>query len=137
MLNQYRATNCETGEVIEGIIKDIARHICVTDCTARNAARNGAKVAKVWTVERIASKKGFDKICDRCGKQFYGCRHDVRYCSDECLKEATKDRAKELRQIRHEAKRVRREKQQSITQIAIKARQAGMTYGQYVAKMGL
>lgn len=137
MANQYRATNQKTGEVIEGTIKELAKQLNAPDYAFRNAVRYGGMVDKMWTVERVESVPGFEKNCARCGKQFYGCRQDVRYCCVECQKEATKERAKELRQIKQEEMRKRRDRQQSIAQIAIKARQAGMTYGQYVAQMGL
>ena len=137
MLNQFRATNSDTGEVIEGIIKDVAKHICVSESTARGAARNGHKVLNVWSIVQLPPVEGFDKVCEWCGTEFKGCRHDVRFCCTACQKEATKERAKVLRKMRLEENRKRLERQQTITQIAVKARQAGMTYGQYVARMGL
>lgn len=71
--------------------------------------------------------------CAVCNKLYIATRGNAKYCSAECRREV--DYASK-RAYKAEHKKPRKKKQ-SITEIAIEARKAGMTYGQHVAKMGL
>ena len=76
------------------------------------------------------------KTCHICGKRFIG-YNATKYCGLECSRVANRDRNKRF----HENEKVRKRKANSnetaIVDIAVEARKAGMSYGQYVAKMGL
>ena len=86
------------------------------------------------------------KTCGICGKEYYGYQSS-RFCGAECRKKRAKwldeihaERKTELRRAREREKRMAKkalEGRKTITDIANEARQAGMTYGQYVARMGL
>ena len=52
-----------------------------------------------------------------------------KYCCDDCKKMG----AKKIRQ----AERTKRKPSTSVRDVAKKAREQGLTYGQYVAKIGL
>ena len=71
--------------------------------------------------------------CLMCNKLYIATRSNAKYCSAACRREV--DYASKRAYRAEDTKP--REKKQSITDIAVAARQAGMTYGQYVAKMGL
>ena len=75
--------------------------------------------------------------CDMCGKEFEP-RPNQRYCCAECKAKAAHLAA--IRQEENRKERILKRKtyqNQSIVDIAVAARKAGMTYGQYVMKMGL
>lgn len=77
------------------------------------------------------------KECRCCKKKFSTKRMNQYYCSEEC---ATKAKLKYQRE--YEAEKKKKEKSDKkpkkkineLTRMAIEARAAGMTYGQYVAK---
>lgn len=71
------------------------------------------------------------KKCKYCGKEFNSTKNDRRYCSDECRKKSQLEMSKKRRKGAHIKK-----PNAAVVDIAVKAREAGMTYGQYVAKMG-
>ena len=64
-------------------------------------------------------RKNNENVCKICGKFFQSDFKNVKYCSDECKKATKKPDEKKL----------------SAEELAVKAKQAGMSYGQYVAKM--
>lgn len=68
------------------------------------------------------------KKCDYCKKDFYAANHNKKYCSKECMKAAQKERDK----ARYEEKKKELERP-TLTEINRRAREAGMSYGQYVA----
>lgn len=77
------------------------------------------------------------KKCAYCGKEFTGL-HSRRYCSEECKKlgytERLRKEAEKKKQNRKKPARKKGKPNQEIIDIAVLARQAGMTYGQYVAQ---
>lgn len=88
------------------------------------------------------------KKCENCGKIFASYRPQHIFCNPECKKEATTKKRKERRVQERERRMLEQkmEKEQptkikkkvnAIEDIANAASRAGMTYGQYVAKMGL
>ena len=72
--------------------------------------------------------------CKCCGKPFETQQIATKYCSKECARDGRLDmkrkRERELRQME-------KAKSNTLVDIAVEARNAGMTYGQYVAAMKL
>ena len=71
-----------------------------------------------------------------------------KYCSDKCSDIASKEKEASWKRKAREAERkekeavnrkrtVKAEKKLSLVDIAVAARKAGMSYGQYVGRMGL
>lgn len=79
--------------------------------------------------------------CVVCSKAFVATRENTICCSEPCKKKRRLQVAAQQRKIAAQkserAKEKKEKKQRSITDIAVAARHAGMTYGQYVARMGL
>lgn len=73
--------------------------------------------------------------CGICGKKFEGYLSS-KYCSDECRRTARRQNDRESDARRKYRKKEKKVKNQtvSISDIAKLARQAGMSYGQYVAE---
>lgn len=71
-------------------------------------------------------------ICEICGKEFIR-RTNKKYCSAPCVKTARKrwDQRK-----RHPERFREKPSCPTVGEVAAKARELGMTYGQYVAKHG-
>lgn len=82
--------------------------------------------------------------CEMCGCEFMA-KHGNRRNCDKCKSEKTKKYKSEYRQKWKSVGKETRKKPEkktekpvfSITEIAKRASAAGMTYGQYVAEMGL
>lgn len=66
------------------------------------------------------------KKCKICGREFVAVNWCNVYCSDECRKIGVRKN--------EEAKKRSEHPNEEIVRIAIKARAAGMSYGQYVAQ---
>lgn len=77
------------------------------------------------------------KQCTICGASYETTNIHAKYCSDVCRKKASKEMHRRSRAKQKEELERKKNMQQNIIDIAVLARQAGMTYGQYVAKMGL
>ena len=84
------------------------------------------------------------KKCAYCKDPFVPARADVECCCKECSKawynmKANKayreQRLRDKEQLESMRPRKRGKPKQSVAEIAVAARAAGMTYGQYVAKM--
>ncbi len=71
------------------------------------------------------------KKCKYCGKEFDATKSKRLYCSDKCKKSFWKKKDIKRKHGVHMEK-----PNAAVVDIAVKAREAGMTYGQYVAKMG-
>ncbi len=83
------------------------------------------------------------KKCAVCGSPVTTQKTGAKYCGEKCKLKANKAQAKERRMV---AKILAKEKAEQeanaerppgIADIAKMARRAGMSYGQYVLKMGL
>ena len=61
----YKATNEETGEVIEGGARDLARNLGVTANSIYNAASDGFRVRGAWLIYRNIKKPDVETKCDR------------------------------------------------------------------------
>lgn len=81
------------------------------------------------------------KKCENCGKIFASYKPQHIFCNPECKKEATTKKRKERRMLEQQMEKEQptktKKKVNAIEDIANAASRAGMTYGQYVAKMGL
>lgn len=77
-------------------------------------------------------------ICRVCGKQFDTLSSRKKCCSKECAKQNSKNTQKiwwdKQKGIRRTEKK---EKKATVTDIAVKARELGMSYGQYTAMLWL
>lgn len=72
--------------------------------------------------------------CVVCNKLYIATRANAKYCSATCREIGTSELKSAYREQQKVAK-PKRKKKQSVTEIAVAARKAGMTYGQYVAMM--
>lgn len=70
------------------------------------------------------------KKCKYCGKEFDATKSKRLYCSDKCKKSRWREKDKKRKYGVH-----MENPNAAVVDIAVKAREAGMTYGQYVAKM--
>jgi hypothetical protein len=67
----YRATNEETGEVIEGGARDLARTLGVTSNSIYNAASDGFRVNGKWLIYREIKNVDTETKCDRISPQLF------------------------------------------------------------------
>lgn len=67
----YRATNEETGEVIEGGARDLARNLGVTANSIYNAASDGFRVNGKWLIYREIKNVDMETKCDRLSPQLF------------------------------------------------------------------
>lgn len=87
-------------------------------------------------------------ICLNCKRKYHAKKSMQKYCCMQCYLESCgntekvetdvailKEERDRKKKEREALKRRRRNSVQSLNEIARKAREAGMTYGQYVAKM--
>lgn len=86
----------------------------------------------------IKEKKQHKAVCDVCGKEFEA-SGPAKYCCDTCRNTGSKMR-KTIREqgkaSKKEKKKIKKQQQAELSIAAMKARKAGMSYGQYVAKYG-
>lgn len=76
--------------------------------------------------------------CDICGNVFEGRNCNSRYCSVKCRKSAASEKARGKYQREQMRKNMPVKKRgMSLTEIAVAASKAGLTYGQYVSREGL
>ena len=83
------------------------------------------------TLEVSSKKTIMQKKCKYCGKEFDATKSKRLYCSDKCKKSRWREKDKKRKYGVH-----MENPNAAVVDIAVKAREAGMTYGQYVAKMG-
>ena len=77
-----------------------------------------------------------EAACEECGIIFDKKTNNQRYCCPECKKIGQRRKAREYYRAHYVPKGQAEEKKKppSLTEINQKARAAGMTYGQYMAK---
>lgn len=75
--------------------------------------------------------------CLICGKTYTAIRPNAKYCGESCADFAFKAKRQEREKKAKEKRKSEKKKTNSISEIEIKARDAGMTYGHYVAKMSV
>jgi hypothetical protein len=67
----YKATNEETGEVIEGGARDLARNLGVITNSIYNAASDGFRVNGKWLIYREVKNVDMETKCDRIPPQLF------------------------------------------------------------------
>ena len=86
----------------------------------------------------MSRKQMFKITCKICGKEFIANSCQRSLCSDKC-KEETKLRIARERALKLEKEnnreKYRKENRKAIVDLAVEARKAGMTYGQYTAML--
>ena len=98
-----------------------------TSCS--NAVYCSKECARIWHNKAKAMRRKENKrYCVVCGTELTDYQHR-RYCSEECKKN---NKVKY-----YQPKKAKKEKVTSLDDIALKAREEGLTYGQYVVKYRL
>jgi predicted amidophosphoribosyltransferase len=88
------------------------------------------------------AKIGDKSICQRCGAEFSLMNGCQRYCGKECSKEMSRIKHKMWQRNNYgkpksEMQETKVMKNKAIRDINAEAMKAGMSYGKYVAMMGL
>lgn len=78
----------------------------------------------------------YPRICVTCGKLFYTYSKRAKYCSVQCSRKAYNDSLKSPANVEGKKKRRRTKKVPTIREIVVRAEEVGMSYGEYVARMG-
>lgn len=115
---------------------------CSDECKAERIRNN----ARDWQRRRLAAKKAERakaqvlKKCEICGQEFAPRRPGVFCCSKECSKVRAREHQKAYLKAaethkKQEAEKAKKRKPESLEAINRKAREAGMTYGQYMVLM--
>lgn len=79
------------------------------------------------------------RYCKCCGKPFETIYIAAKYCGESCRVDSQRREKMERQRERRKMEKAEKEKTKSATIVSIdaEARKAGMSYGQYVAKMGI
>lgn len=115
------------------------RKYCGEECAAKAAYQRKKDYA-------LNGKKMFNVECEICGKIFVTCYSQKVTCSPECKHERAKKMAIGWNRARREAilngtrpapnrKKPKQKKVATVEEIQKKAREAGMSYGQYMARL--
>ena len=74
--------------------------------------------------------------CDWCKKEYLASNRNSKYCCIDCKNSNRKERSNILSRQRYEKQKrnMKTRNNNMLTEISKKAREAGMSYGQYVAK---
>lgn len=86
-----------------------------------------------------SGKRGYIRICVRCGKQLLGVGRSAKYCP-ECRRITAIEKSRQRERLKRE--RLKRERARrpptcpDVRTVAARADAAGMSYGQYVAVTG-
>ena len=72
--------------------------------------------------------------CEYCQNEFIATRSNAKFCSAACRYYGT---LKQEKKKRSDSPPSKKDTSQTFVEIAVAARKAGMSYGKYVAKMGL
>ena len=79
-----------------------------------------------------SGKRGYIRICVRCGVTMYGVGRRAMYCL-ECRRIAANEKSRQRERLKRERAR-RTPAGPDVREVAAQADAAGMTYGQYVAR---
>ena len=93
----------------------------------------------------LENKGGYVMNCKHCNKPFYPKNGRFKYCSTECrldekkiqMVSISKTHAEERKKLKKIKQPIKPKQKQTIAEINILAKNAGMTYGEYVSKMGV
>lgn len=109
-------------------LKEWSKIVGISYCTLCERYKKGYR-------GEILLMKARTRNCKICGKEFTTKCYATKCCSDECVKENARRNAK----LRDERKKLqpKKEKKLTLTEIAVMAKEAGMSYGQYSAMLAL
>ena len=79
-----------------------------------------------------SGKRGYIRVCVRCGVTMYGVGRQAMYCP-ECRRIAANEKSRQRERLKRERAR-RPPTGPDVREVAAQADAAGMTYGQYVAR---
>lgn len=79
-----------------------------------------------------SGKRGYIRICVRCGKQLLGVGRSAKYCP-ECRRITAIEKSRQRERLKRERAR-RPPTCPDVREVAAQADAAGMSYGQYVAR---
>ncbi len=79
-----------------------------------------------------SGKRGYIRVCVRCGVTMYGVGRRAMYCP-ECRRIASNEKSRQRERLKRERAR-RPPTGPGVREVAAQADAAGMTYGQYVAR---
>lgn len=79
-----------------------------------------------------SGKRGYIRVCVRCGVTMYGVGRRAMYCP-ECRRIASNEKSRQRERLKRERAR-RTPAGPDVREVAAQADAAGMTYGQYVAR---
>ena len=79
-----------------------------------------------------SGKRGYIRVCARCGVTMYGVGRRAMYCS-ECRRIVANEKSRQRERLKRERAR-RSPTGPDVREVAAQADAAGMTYGQYVAR---
>ena len=80
------------------------------------------------------SDRLYKKYCEYCGKPFYSYSKRAKYCSAVCARHVYNETMKKPKE---ETKRRKTKKILTIQEVVRRAEEVGMSYGEYVAKVGI
>ena len=72
--------------------------------------------------------------CEICGEVFNRISYNQRYCGEKCKREANILRSREKRRT-EKLNAQTKTKHETLSEVAARARDAGMTYGQYMVSL--
>ena len=131
MPKNYIATHDITGETHEGTAKELATVLKVVPTTIYKMALQGKKIAGHWLIRKESAEQAVGKLDNKFSQELQNEWDEVtKPYKMERMCYATHSSEKKDAEKRKKNKK-------NITNIAVEARKAGMSYGQYVAKMGL
>lgn len=79
-----------------------------------------------------SGKRGYIRVCVRCGVTMYGVGRRAMYCP-ECRRIVANEKSRQRKRLKRERAR-RAPTGPDVREVAAQADAAGMTYGQYVAR---
>ena len=82
----------------------------------------------------MSGRKKFQKVCENCGNEYLGKKEQI-YCSVSCRARHARLSPQEKQRREKERKVKEAKKKASLNAIAWAAKQANMTYGQFVQQM--
>ena len=91
-----------------------------------------APAKKPQPLGSTSGKRGYIRVCVRCGVTLYGVGRRAMYCP-ECRRIAANEKSRQRERLKRERAR-HPPTGPDVREVAAQADAAGMTYGQYVAR---
>lgn len=83
-----------------------------------------------------ASSKSKIKVCQYCNRTFETVQYNQKYCCKTCYDEGQREIARLRGNITYQRNKCGTRKNKAVDNIAKKAKELGMSYGQYTALYG-